>query len=206
MKKLKVKVCGLTQAGNREAIESLGVDMLGYIFYPPSKRFVGEARQVLFDSDLPNVGVFVDENVYKILGTVKKYALSFVQLHGKENPQTCKILKNQGIGVIKAFPVDKKFRFETTSDYASVVDYFLFDTKTEQAGGSGQKFDWELLDDYNGNIPFLLSGGIGPEDVEAIKQINHPQLIGVDLNSRFELETGVKDVEMLREFLEKVNG
>jgi phosphoribosylanthranilate isomerase len=204
-KELKIKVCGMKFAENREAVEKLGVDLLGFIFYAPSKRFIGEKPEMeLFNTEKPKVGVFVDENVFEILGVAKNLSFEYIQLHGKENPKTCGILKSQGLKIIKVFNVNEKFKFGRTKEFEKVADYFLFDTKTTLPGGSGEKFDWEILDKYKGNIPFLLSGGIGPDDVDSIKKIKHPQLFGIDLNSGFEDEPGVKNIEKLREFIEAV--
>ena len=188
---------------NREEVEKLPVDLLGYIFYPPSKRYVGENPQEgLFNSAKPKVGVFVDENAFEILGLAKNLGFEWVQLHGKENPKTCQLLKNQGLKIIKAFSVDESFQFHKTKPFERIVDYFLFDTKSNLPGGSGKKFDWKILNKYEGNTPFLLSGGIKPEDAEEIKKIDHPQLAGVDLNSGFEDEPGIKNIEKLNKFIE----
>ena len=190
---------------NREQVEQLPVDLLGYIFYAPSKRFVGEQPDAgLFNSDLPKVGVFVDENAFEILGLAKNFGFEYIQLHGKENPKTCQILKNQGLKVVKAFSVDDTFEFDKTSVYEGVVDYFLFDTKTKLHGGSGQKFDWKVLKKYTGQTPFLLSGGIGPDDAESILELDHPMLAGVDLNSGFEEEPGMKNIEKLKKFIHEL--
>ncbi len=203
--KLKMKVCGMKYTANREAIEKLPVDWLGYIFYAPSKRFVGnDPERFLFDAEKPKVAVFVDENAFEIMALAKNFGFSMVQLHGKENPQTCRMLKNQGLKIIKAFSVDENFDFELTKPFEGVSHYFLFDTKTQQHGGSGQKFDWKLLDKYTGHTPFLLSGGIEPDDVEEIQKINHPKLTGLDLNSGFEDAPGVKNVEKLKNFIDKI--
>ncbi len=187
---------------NREQVEALAVDLLGYIFYGPSKRFVGDTPDAgLFQSHKPKVGVFVNENAFEILGLAKNFGFEYIQLHGKENPKTCGILKSQGLRVLKAFPMDDDFKFATTATYEGNVDYFLFDTKTKQHGGSGKKFNWQLLENYTGNTPFFLSGGIGPDDAEEIKELNHPMLAGVDLNSGFEDEPGLKNIEKLRKFI-----
>lgn len=205
MSNLKIKVCGMKFARNREQIEALGVDLLGYIFYPPSKRFVGETPDSgLFQSSKPKVGVFVDENAFEILGLAKNMEFEYVQLHGKENPKTCALLKKQGLKIIKAFPVSEEFKFSKTKAYEEVVDYFLFDTKTPQHGGSGEKFNWELLTNYQGNVPFFLSGGIGSEDAKGIREISHSQLAGVDLNSGFEDEPGLKNIEKLKQFISEL--
>ncbi len=188
---------------NREEVEKLGVDMLGYIFYEPSRRFVGEHPEAaLFEASKPKVAVFVDENAFEILALAKNFNFEFVQLHGKENPKTCALLRKQGLTVIKAFSVDESFRFDTTKAYEKEVDYFLFDTKTPLHGGSGKKFNWEILNRYKGYKPFFLSGGIGPDDAADIKKIDHPKLTGVDLNSGFEDEPGLKNIEKLKKFIE----
>lgn len=204
-RKLRIKVCGMRHTENRREVELLDVEMLGYIFYKPSKRYVGETTEPgLFESGKPKVGVFVDENAFAILGLAKKYKLDFIQLHGKENPKTCAMLKKQGLKIIKAYSVNDAFKFEKTEAFEKVVDYFLFDTKTKVHGGSGEKFNWDILDKYNGHKPFFLSGGIGPDDVEDIKKIKHPKLTGVDLNSGFEDEPGLKSTEKLKTFIEEI--
>jgi phosphoribosylanthranilate isomerase len=204
-RKLRIKVCGMKYTQNRQEVEKLDVDFLGYIFYGPSKRFVGETPESgLFNSEKPKVGVFVDENAFEIMALAKNLGFEWVQLHGKENPKTCQMLKRQGLKIIKAFSVDENFDFETTEPYEKVANYFLFDTKTENHGGSGQKFSWAVLEKYEGHIPFFLSGGIGPDDVESILKINHPKLTGVDLNSGFEDEPGVKNIEKLEKFIAKI--
>lgn len=190
---------------NRQEVEKLNVDFMGYIFYPQSKRFVGETpKPGLFNSEKPKVGVFVDENAFEILALAKNLGFEWVQLHGKENPKTCQLLKRQGLKIIKAFSVDENFDFETTLPYEKVANYFLFDTKTENHGGSGQKFNWAILDKYEGHIPFFLSGGIGPADTENILKINHPKLTGVDINSGFEDEPGLKNIEKLEKFIQEI--
>lgn len=190
---------------NRRQVEMLGVDFLGYIFYAPSKRFIGEISEPgLFQSGKPKVGVFVDENAFEILGLAKNLGFEYVQLHGKENPKTCQLLKKQGLKIIKVFSIDEKFNFSATAPFEKVSDFFLFDTKTEQHGGSGKKFDWSVLNGYHGHTPFFLSGGIEPGDAESIRKINHPKLTGVDLNSGFEDEPGLKNIEKLRKFIEEI--
>ena len=191
---------------NREQVEQLPVDLLGYIFYAPSKRFIGEQPDPgLFDASLPKVGVFVDENAFEILGLAKNFGFEYVQLHGKENPKTCGLLKKQGLKIIKAFSVNESFDFAKTTPFEKVSDFFLFDTQTKLHGGSGKKFDWQLLQRYTGHTPFFLSGGLAPKDVTAIQQINHPKLTGVDLNSGFEDEPGRKNPEKIKAFIEALN-
>ena len=204
-KTLKIKVCGMKFTENREQVEKLPVDLLGFIFYPLSKRYVGENSQVgLFNSKKPKVGIFVDENAFEILALTKNLGFNWVQLHGRENPKTCRLLKNHGLKIIKAFSVDETFQFHETEAYEQVADFFLFDTKTNLPGGSGQKFNREILSRYKGNTPFFLSGGIKPEDAEEIKGITHPKLAGVDLNSCFEDEPGLKNIEKLKTFITEI--
>ncbi len=190
---------------NRQQVEKLDVDFLGFIFYPPSKRYIGQTPETgLFQSEKPKVGVFVDENAFEIMGLAKNLGFEWVQLHGKENPQTCQMLKRQGLKIIKAFSVDENFNFATTEAYEKVSNFFLFDTKTKLHGGSGEKFNWQILEKYEGHIPFFISGGIGPDDAESIRKIKHPKLTGVDLNSGFEDEPGIKNIEKLRKFIDEI--
>ena len=190
---------------NREAVEELSIDLLGYIFYPPSKRYVGENPEAgLFNSGKAKVGVFVDENAFEILALAKNLGFGWIQLHGKENPKTCQLLKNQGQKIIKAFSVDETFDFHKTQPFEGVADYFLFDTKTTLPGGSGKKFNWEILNKYQGVTPFFLSGGISRFDASGISKITHPQFAGVDLNSGFEDKPGLKNVEKLKQFIDEI--
>lgn len=204
-RELRIKVCGMKFTTNREAVENLGVDFLGYIFYADSKRYIGKnPEQGLFAAKKPKVGVFVDENAFEIMGLAKNLGFEYVQLHGKENPKTCQLLKNQGLKIIKAFSVDEKFKFFVTQPYEKVADFFLFDTKTKLPGGSGEKFNWDILKNYEGHTPFFLSGGISPDDVKSIKEIDHPKFTGVDLNSGFEDEPGLKNIEKLKQFISEL--
>lgn len=204
-RQLRIKVCGMKFTENRKQVEALGVDFLGYIFYAPSKRYIGETPDIgLFAANKPKVGVFVNENAFEILGLAKNMGFEYVQLHGKENPKTCRLLKTQGLKVIKAFSVDEKFNFSETKPFEKVADFFLFDTKTSQYGGSGEKFDWQIIEKYQGHTPFFLSGGIGPDDAKQIKELEHPKLTGVDLNSGFEDEPGLKNIEKLKDFIDRI--
>ena len=180
---------------------------MGFIFYPKSPRYA-EPLDVEILQSLPTsmkkVGVFVNEDLERILTLVFKYKLDGVQLHGTENKDICQKLKETGLIVIKAFSIAEANNFKVTSTYEGVCDYFLFDTKTDAYGGSGIKFDWTILDEYKGETPFLLSGGISADDAEAILKINHPKMAGIDLNSKFELKPGEKNIELLRGFLKEI--
>ena len=203
MKKLIVKVCGLTEPANIEAIRALGVDMLGFIFYPLSPRYVlGKMppnSMAGIAAGPQKVGVFVNETVGQILTTANACGLDALQLHGQETPEHCNGLR-PNFKVIKAFSIAGVDDFEQTNAYEDACDYFLFDTKGPSHGGNGFAFNWDILDAYTGRTPFLLSGGIAPGDAEKINALQHPKLAGIDLNSRFESSPGVKDVALLAEF------
>lgn len=195
------KVCGMRDAQNIRDVESLGVDWIGMIFWPKSKRYVAEVPSYL-PEHLKKVGVFVDSTLDDILQHISDYQLDIIQLHGQESPDFAKALKPHTI--IKAFNIEKADDLLQTEKYEGIADYFLFDTKGKMVGGNGQKFDWSVLTAYQGKTPFLLSGGIGPEDAESVRSFHHPKCIGIDLNSRFESEPGFKDINQLKTFINKL--
>lgn len=196
---MKIKVCGLRDEGNIKAVSALNPDYMGFIFYKGSPRFVNELPADVL-SELPatvnKVAVFVNEDAGTIRKIIDKYDFDFVQLHGNESPAFCKSLKDDAI-IIKAFGIDKGFDFKQLEKYKNKADLFLFDTKTSAHGGSGVTFDWSILDKYEMEIPFFLSGGLSPENIEEVKNITHPAFYGVDLNSKFEISPGLKDIEKL---------
>lgn len=198
---MMTKVCGMRDAQNIRDVESLGVDWIGMIFWPKSKRYVAEVPSYL-PEHLKKVGVFVDSTLDDILQHISDYQLDIIQLHGQESPDFAKALKPHTI--IKAFNIEKADDLLQTEKYKGIADYFLFDTKGKMAGGNGQKFDWSVLTAYQGKTPFLLSGGIGPEDAESVRSFHHPRCIGIDLNSRFESEPGFKDINQLKTFINKL--
>jgi phosphoribosylanthranilate isomerase len=204
LNKLKIKICGMKFPDNIQAIVRLKPDFLGFIFYPKSPRYA-EPLDLDLMKTLPRsilkIGVFVNETQDNILETVKKYHLEGVQLHGSESDELCYTLKSIGLLVFKAFPIAETDDFKSTENYEGACDFFLFDTKTPAHGGSGVKFDWNILSYYKGDTRFLLSGGISLEDVETIKLINHPKMAGVDLNSRFEISPGLKNANQIGEFI-----
>ena len=197
-----IKVCGMREEANVREVERLDVDWMGFIFYPKSPRYVGETLPYIPES-VKRVGIFVNKETDRLLALAEKNRLEILQLHGDESPDDCKALQKKGFIVIKAFGVatEKAFPSELTERYEGCCDYFLFDTRTEHYGGSGKKFGWALLTDYRGRTPFLLSGGISPEDVEAVKGFSHPKCIGIDLNSGFEISPAVKNVQLLQTFI-----
>ena len=192
---------------NIQAVAALKPDFMGFIFYPKSPRFaepLDVAALNALPSTIKKIGVFVNENLENILTICYKYKLDGVQLHGTELMEMCNELKKVGYIVIKAFPIAEAYNFKVTKAYEGVCDYFLFDTKTDAYGGSGLKFNWKMLDEYVGDTPFLLSGGIAADDAEDIRKIEHPKFVGVDLNSKFEISPGLKNVELLRTFLKEL--
>ena len=195
------KVCGMRDAQNIRDVEALGIDWIGMIFWPKSKRYVAEVPSYL-PEHLKKVGVFVDSTLDDILQHISDYQLDIIQLHGQESPDFAKALKPHTI--IKAFNIEKADDLLQTEKYKGIADYFLFDTKGKMAGGNGQKFDWSVLTAYQGKTPFLLSGGIGPEDAESVRSFHHPKCIGIDLNSRFESEPGFKDINQLKTFINNI--
>lgn len=202
--KLGVKVCGMKMSENIIEVAALNPDFMGFIFYPKSPRYA-DVLDVEVLNALPKtikkIGVFVNENLENILTFCAKYQLDGVQLHGTELVEMCRELKSAGYIVIKAFPIADAYNFAPTKNYEGACDYFLFDTKTDAYGGSGLKFNWEILDEYSGETPFLLSGGIAFDDAEAILKIKHPKFVAIDLNSKFELKPGHKNVDLLNDFL-----
>lgn len=205
---MKIKICGMKYLENISEIADLQPDMMGFIFYPKSKRFVGTdfSKDTLqtMASSIKKIGVFVNESNENIQDKFTHFQLDFVQLHGNETPQQCKLLQEKNISVIKAFQVDETFDFEVLINYEHVCNYFLFDTKTDQYGGSGKTFNWQMLEKYSLNIPFLLSGGIGLDNVEEALQVNHPMLFGLDVNSKLETEPGLKKTEDCKTIIQKI--
>ena len=196
-----IKVCGMTEAENIRNVEQLGVDMIGFIFYPKSPRCLCEIPEYL-PVQAKRVGVFVNENKEDILMYADRFGLNYIQLHGNESPEYCRSLRSNGLHLIKAFSISQPKDLTEVSAYKGLCDYYLFDTKTPQYGGSGNQFDWSLLNlCYSGTTPFLLSGGINPYSVKAIQEFHHPRLAGIDINSRFETSPGIKDVARIEKFL-----
>ncbi len=193
---------------NIDAVCVANPDFMGYIFYPKSKRYVGDQPDVSIFSRVPSsiqkVGVFVNEELETVIDLCKKYSIEVAQLHGNESKEYCQEVQKSGLLVFKAFSLDDKFDFGQLKNYALSVDYFLFDTKGKLPGGTGEKFNWQILDQYLLNVPFFLSGGIAPDDANAIKKIRHPQLFALDINSGFELQPALKDVPAVTDFVKRI--
>lgn len=185
---------------NISGLLALKPDYIGFIFYDKSKRFVVDFPQIEIPSTTKKVGVFVNEKVDEVLKVVEKYKLDFVQLHGNETPEFCEKLAAKNIKIIKAFSVDGNFDFSAIKSFEKHVSLFLFDTKGNNYGGNGIKFNWDLLQNYTGKTPFLLSGGISKNDAAEIKKFKHPAFLGIDINSGFELEPGLKNIKEIKKF------
>ncbi len=198
------KVCGMTDWENIRAVEALGADLIGFIFYRKSPRCCKTVPGYL-PSRAGRVGVFVDESDDEIFMKINEYGLSHIQFHGSESPSKCLKFRNMGIKVIKAFPISSAEDLVSTAEYSQACDYFLFDAASPSKGGSGKSFDWHILEHYLGSTPFFLSGGIGPDSLSALRSFSHPALAGYDLNSRFEMRPGIKDTAKIKDFLKDLS-
>ncbi|MCA0151677.1 phosphoribosylanthranilate isomerase [Winogradskyella vincentii] len=198
---MKLKVCGMKYLNNMEAVAKLRPDFLGFIFYDKSSRY--------FNGDIPylpeaikKVGVFVNEDLETLQSIIKEQKLDVVQLHGQESPEYCSQLENAEI--IKVFSIKDTFNFSVLLPYEEVCDYYLFDTKGKLPGGNGYTFNWDVLKDYPSTKPFFLSGGIGLKEVEKLKDfIDSPAskyCYSLDVNSKFEINPGVKNINELEKF------
>jgi len=203
-----IKICGLKIPTNISELATLNIDMMGFIFYEKSPRFVGEHIDKSFMQSIPKsirkVGVFVDEDEKIVFQKIEDYGLDVVQLHGNESVSYCEKLKAKNISIIKAFQVDDAFDFSQLAPYQKNCDYFLFDTKGKEKGGNGISFNWNVLSNYQLDTVFLLSGGIGVENIEEALSIIHPQLVGFDINSKIEVEPALKSVELAKILTTKI--
>ena len=197
----------MREAENIREVEALGIDMMGFIFWPKSSRYVSQRPDYL-PTKCKRVGVFVDEAPEQVKRLAIDYGLDYIQLHGHETPEVISYLRTPALPhprILKAFNISTAEDLLQTQPYEGLVDYFLFDAKGKSVGGNGEKFNWDVLDAYQGNTSFLLSGGIGPDDAERVNALYHPKCIGIDLNSRFELAPGLKDIDALRRFVNDIN-
>jgi len=219
---MKLKVCGMKYRENIKAAAELQPNYLGFIFYRKSTRyFSGKIPEL--PKSTKKVGVFVDASLSRIVLKIAKHGLDAIQLHGNESPEFCKSFKKSEIikgikrgvdfkhqfKVIKAFKIDSDFDFSQLKEYEKVCDYFLFDTKGKLPGGNGYAFDWKILENYKLSKPYFLSGGIGLEEDKKIKEfIKQPAAkycYAIDVNSRFEIEPGLKNIDIIKEFKTTLN-
>lgn len=204
---INIKVCGITRWEDMKQLGEMGVQYGGMIFYDKSPRFAEgkmDAGKVRAFKKIKKVGVFVNADKNYILKQVEKYQFDLLQLHGEETPSFCNELR-QYLPIIKAFRIKDENDLKKLDNYTGVCDYFLFDTYGKLYGGNGRVFNWKLLDEYKNEVPFFLSGGIGMGEVEQIKSFSHPALFAVDVNSRFETEPGIKNINELKQFICRLN-
>lgn len=214
---LKLKICGMREAGNIEAISALKPAYMGLIFFEDSPRNVSESIDIPTNG-IKRTGVFVNALEEEILQKVEDYELEAIQLHGEESAELCTALKDhfseaeKPVEIIKVFGMKEVFNFDRLNPYEEIVDFFLFDTRGAKKGGNGITFNWDLLKEYPSSTPFFLSGGIGPDEVAAIKSLysyfkrnkNRELFYGIDVNSKFETAPGIKDPKALKKFREEL--
>ncbi len=205
---MKLKVCGMKYQDNITEVAALQPDFLGFIFHEKSPRNFEDTIP-----ELPNmiekVGVFVDEKIEFISRQIEKHQLSVIQLHGHESPEMCKLLKSINVKVIKVFSIKDTFDFSVLTPYEDVCDFFLFDTKGKLPGGNGYTFNWNVLKDYPSAKPFFLSGGIGLDQIENLKEFLNSDAskhcYAIDVNSKFEINAGLKNIEKIKEFKKQLS-
>ena len=201
---IKIKICGMKFPDNISEITSLQPDYLGFIFYEKSPRNFEKKNPNLPES-IQKVGVFVNASLEEIQKKANQYDLDLVQLHGDESPEFCLLLQQNKFKVIKAFSIDNKFNFNTLNNYINYCDYFLFDTKGTNYGGNGITFDWSVLENYNLNKPYFLSGGIGTENIAEVKSFltkdYAKNCIAIDCNSKLEVSPGLKSTEKTKQLI-----
>jgi phosphoribosylanthranilate isomerase len=210
---MMIKVCGMRDIENINQLQELDIDFMGIIRYSKSKRFVDDSQKENVAQQTMNkgtVGVYVNESLENILKDIIPLQLDVIQLHGDEDSAFAKALLEIDIKIFKAFQISDDFDFNSLKEWEELAAqyvgklFFLFDTATPNYGGSGKKFNWSILDSYKGEVPFLLSGGISKDDVALVKEFKHNMFLGIDLNSKFETEPGVKNIEEIKTFIEKL--
>ena len=204
---MKLKICGMKYQENILDVAALSPDYMGFIFYENSPRSIDTYIPVIPKS-IKKVGVFVNESLENVKKKAAQYKLNTVQLHGHEAPEFCRELKSKGLEIIKVFSIRNEFDFSRLSAYEPFIDFFLFDTKGPNPGGNGFCFDWSVLQEYNSNKPYFLSGGIGVEQLESLKKFKNStaakQCYAIDINSKFELKPGLKDGIKLKNFIQQL--
>ena len=204
-----VKVCGMRDTENIRAVIEAGADWIGMIFWSKSPRHITRVPDI--GNGVKRVGVFVDAPEEEIIAAADDYALDIVQLHGSETPESIRSLRQtiasatkRAVLIFKAISIKSASDVSCYKQYEDCIDGFLFDTKCKTVGGSGEHFDWNVLTGYKGSKPFLLSGGIAPDDAQRVLQFAHPMMIGIDINSRFETAPGMKDAQAIKQFIEQI--
>ncbi len=207
--KLKWKVCGMRDMENIKQVMSLKPNYMGFIFYKGSPRYVGEnwsGVPVGFPPEIEKVGVFVNESEEKVIDLADKYQLQWLQLHGDESPEYCRKLQEKGFNLIKVVHLENTQDLDMIAEFAPYIEYYLFDTKSPQYGGTGKTFNWESLSHYKLKKPFILSGGVSLENISGLEVLEGLPLVGIDVNSRFETEPAIKNIDMLESLKKKIKG
>jgi phosphoribosylanthranilate isomerase len=219
---MKLKICGMKYQDNINQVAKLQPDYLGFIFYEKSPRFFeGDIPQV--PNTIKKVGVFVNASIEYIIEQIKTHNIQAIQLHGNESPEFCDALrraelvsashnenlKQTQVDIIKVFSIKEKFNFDVLKPYENACDYYLFDTKGKLPGGNGYTFNWNVLNNYPSTKPYFLSGGIGLDQIENINQFQKSKAskycYAIDVNSKFEIEAGLKDIKRLNRFINQIN-
>lgn len=205
---INIKVCGMRDVSNIRNLVKLHPDYIGFIFYSGSERFVGDNFDLgildYIPESIKRVGVFVKAGKDYILDKTDTFGLSLIQLHGGESSAFCRELSHTGIPIIKVFSINEGFNFDSINPFKPSCKYFMFDTECKTYGGSSRKFNWNSLSQYDNEKPVFLSGGIGPEDADPIKELNNLNIHAVDINSRFEEAPGLKNISKIAEFIKKI--
>lgn len=204
---LVIKVCGMREPENIRAVEQLGIDWMGFILHPASSRFVAQPPSYM-PTKAKRVGVTVDIDISDVVEKQQLFGFDILQLHGHESPDYCLSLRKQlpqQVKLMKSIAVADTSSLLVADRYTSIVDYFLFETPSATYGGSGRKFDWDLLANYTASTPFLLAGGIGPTDMPLLCRLHHKQWMGIDLNSKFETSPGLKNTDLIKQFIDNNN-
>lgn len=206
---MKLKICGMRDKNNIREVSAIGVDYMGFIFYPKSPRYVGDNFEMpVLPSSIKKVGVFVNAATDEMKRKSKDLGLDYLQLHGQETIEQCSELTQNDIRVIKVFSIDDHFDFELTKPYKGVAEFFLFDTKGKYYGGNAATFNWQILEAYDQEVPFFLSGGIGPDNIGEIDKLKDMNLHAIDANSGVEINPAMKDipkVSFLKQYLTNTN-
>lgn len=202
---MKIKVCGMRDPSNIKSIDALGIDFMGFIFYKKSPRYTNYSSDCKSPIKAQKIGVFVNSSQEEILKKAAEHQLRYVQLHGSESSDFCAQLNQKGLAIIKAFQVDNFFDFELIKAYESVCSYFLFDAKGKHYGGNGIQFNWQILKKYQLDIPYFLSGGIDLDSIEILKNMHLPGLYAIDINSKFEIDPGMKNIELVKLLTQKLS-
>jgi len=205
---LNWKVCGMKEKDNIQQVLDLAPDFMGFIFYKKSPRYVGDqwpGPGLQFPASTKKVGVFVNESLAKLDELTDRFQLDYIQLHGDETPEYCRVLSMEKRPIIKAVSINTQENLDLIEEYKPWVKYFLFDTPSEKYGGTGRVFDWSSLNDYDNEVPIFLSGGISGDNIHKVKNLTGLNLAAIDVNSRFEIAPGLKDVSMLAQLKKQIS-